>query len=98
MGHYGVGHGPYVVLPILGPSNLRDTTGLVADTVVFGAVVDSVQSNWMEDNDVSLIFSGVSAIDQRHQQPFRYYQSGSPFEYDMIRMLYTAKREMKIAK
>jgi phospholipid-binding lipoprotein MlaA len=28
---WGVGDGPYVVLPILGPSNLRDTTGTVGD-------------------------------------------------------------------
>jgi phospholipid-binding lipoprotein MlaA len=27
LGHYGVGHGPFIVLPIFGPSNLRDTTG-----------------------------------------------------------------------
>lgn len=34
MGFYGVGTGPYIVLPILGPSNLRDTAGLFADAVV----------------------------------------------------------------
>ena len=28
---WGVGDGPYLVLPILGPSNLRDTVGLVPD-------------------------------------------------------------------
>lgn len=28
---WGVGEGPYVVLPILGPSSLRDTGGLAAD-------------------------------------------------------------------
>lgn len=28
---YGVGDGPYIVLPLLGPSNARDTVGLVVD-------------------------------------------------------------------
>jgi len=28
---WGVGSGPYLVLPLFGPSNLRDTSGLVAD-------------------------------------------------------------------
>jgi phospholipid-binding lipoprotein MlaA len=28
---YGIGEGPYLVLPLLGPSNPRDTIGLVAD-------------------------------------------------------------------
>ncbi|MDE2394719.1 MAG: VacJ family lipoprotein [Burkholderiales bacterium] len=31
LGHWGVGPGPYVVLPIIGPSTLRDTTGWVVD-------------------------------------------------------------------
>jgi phospholipid-binding lipoprotein MlaA len=31
MGHYGVGPGPYIVLPILGPSNLRDGIGMFVD-------------------------------------------------------------------
>jgi len=35
LGFYGVGHGPYLVLPIPDPSNFRDTTGLVVDTVVY---------------------------------------------------------------
>jgi phospholipid-binding lipoprotein MlaA len=32
LGHYGVGPGPYLVLPILGPSNLRDGIGMFADS------------------------------------------------------------------
>ncbi|MDZ4098349.1 MAG: VacJ family lipoprotein [Methylophilaceae bacterium] len=35
LGHWGVGSGPYIVLPFLGPSSVRDTTGLVVDTVAF---------------------------------------------------------------
>ncbi len=31
LAQYGVGTGPYLVLPFLGPSNLRDTAGLVMD-------------------------------------------------------------------
>ena len=31
---WGVGQGPYLVLPLLGPSNLRDSTGLIADTIM----------------------------------------------------------------
>jgi len=34
LGAYGVGTGPYVVLPILGSSTLRDTVGLVGDMFV----------------------------------------------------------------
>ncbi len=32
LGYWGVGSGAYLVLPFLGPSSLRDATGLVVDT------------------------------------------------------------------
>ena len=32
LGYWGIGNGPYIVLPILGPSTLRDGIGLVADS------------------------------------------------------------------
>lgn len=35
LGHWGVGNGAYLVLPILGPSTVRDTGGLVVDTALF---------------------------------------------------------------
>jgi len=31
LGHYGVPSGPYLVLPLLGPSTVRDATGLIVD-------------------------------------------------------------------
>jgi len=31
LGHYGIGSGFHIVLPLLGPSNLRDTFGLIPD-------------------------------------------------------------------
>lgn len=31
LGHYGVYSGPYIMLPFLGPSTVRDTVGMVAD-------------------------------------------------------------------
>lgn len=33
LGYWGVGAGPYLVLPFLGPGNVRDTAGMVVDTV-----------------------------------------------------------------
>jgi len=95
LGHYGVGDGPYIVLPILGPSNLRDTTGVVADAATFSYLGPPA---WVDDDDVTLAFNVVSAIDKRHRIPFRYYGTGSPFEYEMVRMLYTSQRKIVIEK
>jgi len=95
LGHYGVGDGPFIVLPIFGPSNLRDTTGLVTDSVAFSVAGPPA---WVDDDTTTLVFTGVAAVDKRHREAFRYYESGSPFEYELIRMLYKSKREIEIAK
>ncbi|MDP1534606.1 MAG: VacJ family lipoprotein, partial [Rubrivivax sp.] len=31
LGHWGLGNGPYLVLPLFGPSTLRDTAGFIVD-------------------------------------------------------------------
>lgn len=33
LGHWGVGNGAYLVLPLLGPSTLRDATGIIFDGI-----------------------------------------------------------------
>ncbi|MBM9519248.1 VacJ family lipoprotein [Desulforhopalus vacuolatus] len=93
LGYYGVGDGPYLVLPVLGPSNLRDTTGLITDVVTFSLAGPPA---WLDDDSATWIFTGITAINKRRYESFRYYQTGSPFEYEMIRMLYTAKREIMV--
>jgi phospholipid-binding lipoprotein MlaA len=35
LGRYGIGPGPYLVLPFLGPSTVRDTVGLAVDSSFF---------------------------------------------------------------
>lgn len=95
LGYYGAGNGPYLVLPILGPSNLRDTFGIAGDAAGFAAIGPVAM---VENNTASRSFTGVSSVDRRHRQSFRYYQTGSPFEYEMVRLLYTKKRELEISR
>jgi hypothetical protein len=40
----------------------------------------------------------LEAVDKRHQDSFRYYQSGYPFEYFMVRFICHEKREVEIVK
>lgn len=98
LGHYGAGPGPYLVLPIFGPSTLRDTTGLVVDTAIKTAVYNEVLDNASKDDEIKLALTLLEGIDTRHRTAFRYYQSGSPFEYDLIRLLYLEQRKIVIAK
>jgi len=82
LGAYGVGTGPYVVLPILGPSTLRDTLGLFADSFV-----DPVQQ--INDSDTmwsAIVLEGVDLradlisskkiLDQASLDPYEFLRSG----------------------
>jgi phospholipid-binding lipoprotein MlaA len=93
LGHWGVGDGPYLVLPILGPSNLRDAAGWATDTAAF-ALVDPFQASSFQ-MEYPPVFA-LNVINQRKIQSFRYFETGSPFEYELIRFLYTKKREIEI--
>ncbi|MGB5305103.1 MAG: VacJ family lipoprotein [Gammaproteobacteria bacterium] len=96
LGRYGVGDGPFLVLPIFGPSNLRDTAGLVADSAMFSAIdpfdFDDKNDDWEAP------YYLLNAIDKRHRTAFRYYETGSPFEYELIRLLYGKARQLEISK
>lgn len=95
LGWWGLNPGPYIVLPIFGPSSLRDTTGLAGDSAA-----QYFYLNEPTDMDKNIgweaVYMGADAVDTRHNIPFRYYQTGSPFEYDLVRLLYTKKRELDI--
>ena len=38
LGHWGVGPGPYLVVPLKGPSTVRDTAGFAVDTAFFDPI------------------------------------------------------------
>lgn len=96
LGRWGVGPGPFLVLPILGPSSLRDFAGFAADAAIGNGVPPQATVNdWVySDPSVYLLY----AVDQRRNVSFRYYGTGSPFEYDLVRFLYMKKRELEIAQ
>ena len=104
LGAWGVGNGPFVVWPIFGPSNLRDTTGLVADSlamdyIIYEAILDEgLDASANEKNKVKLYATIFNAINTRHRTGFRYHGSGSPFEYELVKLLYTEKRHLDINK
>ena len=51
LGHYGIGSGPYIVLPLLGPSSARDTFGLAVDSFFMDPVTQGVTGVFMKDVD-----------------------------------------------
>jgi len=84
LGCWGLHPGPYLVIPILGPSTLRDGFGLLGDYGLAYAL------------NIADLYRGakgyalwpIDVTDQRANTDFRYYASGSPFEYETTRFLY----------
>jgi phospholipid-binding lipoprotein MlaA len=85
---WGMHPGPYLVIPLLGPSTLRDGVGFLAD---YGTEY-GINVAGLYRGGVSWGLGTVNAIDQRANINFRYYSGGSPFEYETIRFLYVRRR------
>jgi phospholipid-binding lipoprotein MlaA len=85
---WGMHPGPYLVIPLLGPSTLRDGVGFLAD---YGAEY-GINVAGLYRGNVSWGLGTVNVIDQRANINFRYYSGGSPFEYETIRFLYVRRR------
>ena len=94
LGVWGIDAGPYLVLPLLGPSSLRDATGSAIDMLAFQAVIEELGM----EGDEEIFLSLLSSIDTRASLPFRYYSSGSAFEYERLKILYMKYREIQIAR
>ncbi|MEM6708207.1 MAG: VacJ family lipoprotein [Pseudomonadota bacterium] len=95
LGRYGVSPGPYVMLPLFGPSNLRDTLGQVVDAALLG-FLDPLELNGNAARGI--VYYPLLVLDTRATTAFQYFQSGSPFEYELVRKLWATKRELDIAK
>ena len=102
LGHYGVGNGPFLVLPLFGPSNLRDTSGLAVDfatrMMILAAIDPYENCSSKNERAIQASLMALEAIDKRHNTAFRYYETGSPFEYTLVRLLYTEMRKIQIAQ
>jgi phospholipid-binding lipoprotein MlaA len=85
---WGMHPGPYLVIPIYGPSTLREGAGLAVD---YGTLYE-INLLDLYRGDQSWGLGVTNAVDQRANIDFRYYASGSPFEYETIRFLYVRKQ------
>lgn len=97
LGYWGAGSGPYLVLPLYGPSSLRDASGLAVDTGIKYGIFTAVDPFGKIDDGFAIAagINTLEAVDARQQQSFRYYESGYPFEYYMVRFFYHEKRELE---
>ena len=104
LGVYGVPTGSYLVLPVLGPSTLRDGLGSIADSAMEGYVKEKVETELFFDTGVfdksiyGFTRPVVTGLNARSLIGFRYGDLNSPFEYDLVKALYYNYRKMQVRK
>ncbi|HEV7368807.1 VacJ family lipoprotein [Arenibaculum sp.] len=92
---WGVPDGPYLVLPLLGPSNLRDATGLVADTA---ADPVNIWANNADRSGAMAVRAGVTGVDTRTEliEAVDDLRRNSLDPYASARSLYRQRRATEI--
>lgn len=90
---YGIPSGPYLILPALGPSNLRDAVGELVD---FGIELEIDTLGHAQASRGVVELTALRLLDIRHTTNLRYGQLNSPFEYEKVRYVYTRARELQI--
>ena len=87
LGYWGVPAGPYLVLPLLGPSDVRDALGLGVDTAA------SV-TPWFVDEFILIGAQAVDVIDERSLvlQEARDAKESSVDYYSFLRNAYVQRR------
>ena len=102
LGSYGVGTGCYFVLPILGPTTVRDSIGLIADTFVDPFAQVTIRENEiLSTSGNSLDYysvKGTSAIDFRssNDKNLENLEKNSIDLYSSLKSIYLQDRENKI--
>ncbi|MDZ5455431.1 MlaA family lipoprotein [Azohydromonas lata] len=83
LGRWGLGSGPYIVLPLLGPSSLRDTAGLTLDlqttpsSVLFSSTSDRVMATSLQViNRRSELLGATDVVDQIALDKYQFIRDG----------------------
>jgi phospholipid-binding lipoprotein MlaA len=97
---WGVGSGPYIVLPFYGPSNIRDAIGLGVDGVMtpWSYVAGAAGANHIERNQLNIIFFTSDGIVRREQniEALDALKSGSLDFYAQMRSVYRQYRAKQL--
>ncbi len=95
LGSYGIGEGPYLMLPLLGPSNVRDATGRVVD--YFLDPLTYIADHY--DKDEWLLYrAAAEGIDfrERNLATLDEIERDALDFYARLRSLYRQRREAEI--
>lgn len=89
-GKWGMKPGPYLMLPMLGPSTFRDSFGKLADQFTYPVY-------WLEDDSTRLIIRGVSLLDMRADLLDLDEQLDQSYDrYAFVRNAWLQRREFQV--
>jgi phospholipid-binding lipoprotein MlaA len=94
LGRYGVGPGPYLFIPFIGPSDVRDLFGSGVD-----AAIDPVRFiTYPHRTRVNIVLSVVGGLDQRsfNDDDLKAATAGAADPYATLRSLYLQDRQGEI--
>lgn len=91
LGVWGFGSGPYFVLPLLGPSTLRDFPGRLVDALIYPL-------SWLDDTGARNALFGVRVIGSRAEflEQEKILREMSPDYYQQLRGFYLNRREHQV--
>jgi phospholipid-binding lipoprotein MlaA len=90
LGKWGVPAGPYLMVPLLGPSTLRDLPSKVADTLLEPLF-------WFDPGNARWVSLGLSAVDTRARLlPVDATLDGVYDKYGFIRGAYLQRRQFQV--
>ncbi len=102
LGHYGVASGPYLVLPLFGPSSVRDAAGIVVDAYFADPVTgfymnnnSGIETNIVDvDNKVLIPVAGLRTVDLRVQLlgAEKILEEAALDKYEFVRDAYFQRR------
>jgi phospholipid-binding lipoprotein MlaA len=100
LGYYGVGTGFHVVLPFLGPSNLRDAIGLSVDSVIAPTTHASLKYQIPNNTEKALGLSAIYYLNKNSLHPGEYenLKKDALDVYTFFRDSYEQKRAKDIEK
>lgn len=99
LGAWGIGEGPYLVLPLLGPSNLRDFGGLIGDRAVNPLKEPfSVINDWGWDWRLALSVTEFMATSPNILDRYMQLKGSAIDPYSSVKNGFTQYRRGAVAK
>jgi len=98
MGRYGIASGPYLVLPLIGPSSMRDAVGMGVDSLALHPVTTIAYLRYVPVAKYAAVrtpVAGLMALDTRAQllDVDKTLEEAALDKYEFVRDAYLQRRE-----